>query len=114
MEEIKWTPEMEVSLFRAMQDHKPVGMTVFVSHFLYSFLLLFFFLFIYKGVNKHWHMLCIHNRMLTQGGVAVTVEAIWRHLQTLYDLNSLVRTYILCDLCGSLIKLYYVTLVFFS
>lgn len=26
VEDVKWTPEMEVVLFKAMQDHKPVGM----------------------------------------------------------------------------------------
>lgn len=24
-EDLKWTPEMEVALFKAMLDHKPVG-----------------------------------------------------------------------------------------
>ena len=42
------------------------------------------------GLSKHWHMLCIHHRMIRQGGVVVTIKAIWDHLQSLYDLASLV------------------------
>ncbi|XP_019848986.1 PREDICTED: MRG/MORF4L-binding protein-like isoform X2 [Amphimedon queenslandica] len=67
-EDIKWTPEMEVALFKAMLDHKPVG------------------------VNKHWHMLCIHHRMITQGGVVIPTRLIWKHLQSLYDLAALDET----------------------
>ena len=43
------------------------------------------------GVNKHWHMLCIHHRMITQGGVVIPTRLIWKHLQSLYDLAALVR-----------------------
>lgn len=65
MEEVKFTPEIEVALFRAMQDHKPVG------------------------VSKHWHMVCIHQRMIAQGFASISTHVIWNHLQKLYDLVSL-------------------------
>ncbi len=35
-------------------------------------------------------MLCIHNRMQSQG-VTMTTDAVWKHLREMYDLNSLVR-----------------------
>jgi MRG-binding protein len=67
MEDVKWSPEMEVALYKAMVDHKPVG------------------------CNKHWHMLCIQYHIVTQGGVVISISAIWEHLKLLYDLASLVN-----------------------
>lgn len=66
MSVINWTPEMEVSLFYAMIDHKPVG------------------------ENKHFHMIFIYEKFNNMSDKKLTIEQIWHHLGTLYDLQALV------------------------
>ena len=80
-EDTKWTAEMEVALFQAMRDHKPVGkLDVFVGAVSKCSL----------GVSKHWHMICIHQQMVSHGNTAITVKDIWTHLRSLYDLDIIV------------------------
>ncbi|KAL5481251.1 hypothetical protein EMCRGX_G021382 [Ephydatia muelleri] len=64
-EDVKWTTELEVALFHSMHRHKPVG------------------------INKHFHMACIQHRLQQLSGLSLTTQEIWKHLQTLYDLESL-------------------------
>ena len=63
---IMWTPEMEVSLFYAMIDHKPVG------------------------ENKHFHMIFIYEKFNNLSDKKLSIEQIWEHLNMLYDLKALV------------------------
>ena len=63
---VNWTPEMEVNLFYAMIDHKPVG------------------------ENKHFHMIFIYEKFNKLSDKKLSVEQIWQHLNTLYDMQQLV------------------------
>jgi MRG-binding protein len=67
-----WTPEMEVSLFYAMMDHKPVG------------------------ENKHFHMIFIYEKFNSLCEKKLSVDQLWQHLSTMYDLGALVRKLFLC------------------
>ncbi|KAJ8305642.1 hypothetical protein KUTeg_016187 [Tegillarca granosa] len=51
-----WTVDTEVSLFYAMRGHKPVG------------------------VNKHFQMICIHDKMNNTGTKKYSAKQIWNHL----------------------------------
>ncbi|RNA28477.1 MRG MORF4L-binding isoform X2 [Brachionus plicatilis] len=62
---VVWTPEMEVSLFYAMIDHKPIG------------------------ENKHFHMAFIYEKFNNLSDKKLSIEQIWQHLDTLYDLKGL-------------------------
>ncbi|XP_029199170.1 MRG/MORF4L-binding protein-like isoform X2 [Acropora muricata] len=65
-EVLVWTPELEVSLFHSMKGHKPVG------------------------VNRHFHMACIHDKFATSTGKRnISSKQIWEHLQELYNLQAL-------------------------
>ncbi|XP_071965903.1 MRG/MORF4L-binding protein-like [Antedon mediterranea] len=64
-EPLNWTVDMEVNLFHAMRGHKPVG------------------------VNKNFHMLCIHEKLTQMTGKKLTSQQIWKHLSTMYDLAAL-------------------------
>ncbi len=61
-----WTPEMEVSLFYAMMDHKPVG------------------------ENKNFHMIFIYEKFNSLCEKKLSTDQLWQHLSTLYDLQALV------------------------
>jgi MRG-binding protein len=63
---VNWTAEMEVSLFYAMIDHKPVG------------------------ENKHFHMIFIYEKFNNLSDKKLSIEQIWEHLNLLYDLQALV------------------------
>lgn len=65
MTSVSWTPEMEVSLFYAMIDHKPVG------------------------ENKHFHMAFIYEKFNNLSDKKLSIDQIWHHLNTLYDLKGL-------------------------
>lgn len=62
---VEWTAEMEVSLFYAMIDHKPVG------------------------ENKHFHMAFIYEKFNNLSDKKLTIDQLWHHLNTLYDLKGL-------------------------
>ena len=64
--EIVWTTDMEISLLYAMIDHKPVG------------------------ENKHFQMIFIYEKYNNLNDKKLTINQIRDHLNTLYDLNSLV------------------------
>ena len=65
---VTWTPEMDVNLFYAMIDHKPVG------------------------VNKHFHMIFIYEKFnQATDTIKLSVEQLWQRLNTLYDLKELVK-----------------------
>jgi len=65
MRSLKWTVELEVGLFHAIHEHKPVG------------------------INRHFKMLLIHNKLNSTIDKKILVEDIWTHLTTLYDLQAL-------------------------
>ena len=64
---VDWTPEMEINLFYAMIDHKPVG------------------------ENKHFHMMFIYEKFNNLSEKKLSVEQLWDHLANLYDLQALVN-----------------------
>jgi hypothetical protein len=59
---------LELSLFYSMIDHKPVGL------------------------NKHFHMIFIHEKLNSLSEKKYTAEELWQYLGTIYDLNALVNT----------------------
>ena len=72
---VVWTPEMDVNLFYALMDHKPVG------------------------VNKHFHMIFIYEKFnQATDTIKLSVDQIWQRLSTLYDLKELVS---ICSLSRS-------------
>lgn len=91
-EVLVWTPELEVSLFHSMKGHKPVGKrmkqiqaTFRDVKFFVSFFLCF------SGINRHFHMACIHDKFATSTGKRnISSKQIWEHLQELYNLQALV------------------------
>ncbi|XP_070555786.1 MRG/MORF4L-binding protein-like [Ptychodera flava] len=70
-EVLNWNAELEVSLFHAMKGHKPVG------------------------VNKNFHMMCIHEKFTLSTGKKCTAQHLWDHLGTMYDLPALHESEIL-------------------
>ena len=62
---INWSVELEVGLFHAVHEHKPVG------------------------INRHFKMLFIHDKLNSTIKNKILVEDIWKHLGTLYDLHAL-------------------------
>ncbi|ESO10546.1 hypothetical protein HELRODRAFT_167047 [Helobdella robusta] len=62
-----WNVDMQVSLFHAMRDHKPVG------------------------VNRHFQMLFIHDKINNTNNPKVANKDVWDYLGTLYDINALVN-----------------------
>ncbi|XP_050080903.1 MRG/MORF4L-binding protein [Anopheles maculipalpis] len=65
MEHSEWTPEEESHLFLAMEGVKPVG------------------------VNKHFYMACIVERLSKSLQRDIGSDAVWSHLGTLYNLKAL-------------------------
>lgn len=64
--EHEWTPEEEIQFFYALRNlPKPVG------------------------VNKHFYMACINERLSRSLNRDFTTDIIWAHLRTLYDLDAL-------------------------
>lgn len=64
-ESSEWTAEEEVQLFLAMDGVKPVG------------------------VNRHFYMACITERLGKALQREVASEAIWTHLRSMYNLKAL-------------------------
>ncbi|VVC86437.1 unnamed protein product [Leptidea sinapis] len=67
-ESVDWDVDMEIQLFYAMADHKPVG------------------------IDKHFHMACIWEKLSNSITKEITTEDIWKHLSTLYDTALLDET----------------------
>lgn len=65
MNEIDWSVENEIQLFYAMMGHKPVG------------------------VNKHFQMMFIHDKLSSSLNCEMSTRTIWDKLETLYDLAAL-------------------------
>ncbi|KAL8597747.1 hypothetical protein ACOMHN_001706 [Nucella lapillus] len=66
-----WNVDMEVNLFHAMRGHKPVG------------------------VNRHFHMVVIHEKLVSPATKKLTAKDVWNHLSTMYDLQALNESEIL-------------------
>uniref|UniRef100_H2Z0E0 MRG domain-containing protein n=1 Tax=Ciona savignyi TaxID=51511 RepID=H2Z0E0_CIOSA len=62
---INWNAETEVCLFYAMRGQKPIGL------------------------NKHFHMMCIHKKFCQSLGQTVSSDQLWEHLATMYNLRAL-------------------------
>ncbi|KAI0217981.1 hypothetical protein LSAT2_030263 [Lamellibrachia satsuma] len=60
-----WNVDMEVSLFHAMRRHKPVG------------------------VNRHFHMMCIHEKLNSSISKKISAKQIWQRLSAMFDLQAL-------------------------
>ncbi|ELU05309.1 hypothetical protein CAPTEDRAFT_70746, partial [Capitella teleta] len=41
------------------------------------------------GVNRHFQMICIHDRMNTATQKKISSKQIWAHLANMYDLSAL-------------------------
>ncbi|XP_026728161.1 MRG/MORF4L-binding protein isoform X2 [Trichoplusia ni] len=65
---MQWDVDMEIQLFYAMANHKPVG------------------------INKHFHMAGIWEKMSNSIAKEISTQDIWKHLESLYDLNLLEDT----------------------
>jgi len=65
---IEWTVDNEIQLFQAMVGHRPVG------------------------INKHFQMLMIHNKLSEGINAEISTQEIWKKLETLYDLGALDET----------------------
>ncbi|CAK1591210.1 unnamed protein product [Parnassius mnemosyne] len=65
---VEWDVEMEIQLFYAMANHKPVG------------------------INKHFHMACIWEKLSNSITKEISTHDIWKHLETLYDMSMLEDT----------------------
>ncbi|CAH0696230.1 unnamed protein product [Spodoptera exigua] len=65
---LTWDVDMEIQLFYAMANHKPVG------------------------INKHFHMACIWEKLSNSITKEISTQDIWKHLESLYDLNLLEDT----------------------
>lgn len=64
-EKMDWDSDMEIQLFYAMVNHKPVG------------------------VNKHFQMLSISEKLSNSIAKGVSIKDIWDHLETMYNLKLL-------------------------
>ncbi|CAG9792755.1 unnamed protein product [Diatraea saccharalis] len=62
---VEWDVDMEIQLFYAMANHKPVG------------------------INKHFHMACIWEKLSNSITKEISTQDIWKHLETLYDISML-------------------------
>ena len=48
------------------------------------------------GINRHFHMACIHDKFTTSTGKRnISSEQLWQHLKELYNLPALVRTLVI-------------------
>ncbi|XP_035901099.1 MRG/MORF4L-binding protein-like isoform X2 [Anopheles stephensi] len=65
IEHSEWSPEEEVQLFLAMEGAKPVG------------------------INKHFYMACIVERLSKSLQREIASDAVWSHLRTIYNLKAL-------------------------
>lgn len=65
MEEIQWSAEEEIQLFFALDGLKPVG------------------------INKHFFMACICDRLSKALNREIATETIWSHLKSMYNLKAL-------------------------
>uniref|UniRef100_A0A182QER3 MRG-binding protein n=1 Tax=Anopheles farauti TaxID=69004 RepID=A0A182QER3_9DIPT len=65
IETFEWTPEEELQLFLAMEGVKPVG------------------------INRHFFMACIVERLSRSLQRDISSESIWTHLRTIYNLKAL-------------------------
>ncbi|XP_053688238.1 MRG/MORF4L-binding protein [Sabethes cyaneus] len=64
-ESLEWSPEDEVQLFFAMDGLKPVG------------------------INRHFTIVCIADRLSKALNREISSETIWSHLRTMYNLKAL-------------------------
>lgn len=64
-EKLEWDADMEIQLFYAMVNHKPVG------------------------VSKHFQMLCIAEKLTNSITKEISIQDIWTHLETMYNLKML-------------------------
>merc|ERR1712004_724631 len=60
-----WNVELEIALLHAMRRHKPAG------------------------VNKHFQMACIVEKMNSAITSRICVNQVWAHLRSMYDLQAL-------------------------
>lgn len=65
---VEWDVDMEIQLFYAMANHKPVG------------------------INKHFQMACIWEKLSNSITKEISTHDIWKHLDSLYDMAMLEDT----------------------
>merc|ERR1712133_216897 len=59
-----WTPSSELALFQAMISHKPAG------------------------INKHFSMAVVSEKLSSQFGGDITSDLVWGKLRTMFDLTA--------------------------
>lgn len=62
---VKWTTEQINHLLHAMKGYRPYG------------------------IEKHFHMMFIVERFRARSGINVSAEALWEHIQELYNIDFL-------------------------
>ncbi|KAG7300974.1 hypothetical protein JYU34_015334 [Plutella xylostella] len=65
---LEWDVDMEIQLFYAMVNHKPVG------------------------INRHFQMACIWEKLSNSINKEISTQDIWKHLESMYDLQMLYDT----------------------
>lgn len=63
--EIAWNPEDEVQLFYALNGLKPIG------------------------INRHFYMVCVAEKLSKAINVEFSTEQIWNHLYSMYNLEAI-------------------------
>lgn len=100
MEDNRWTPDVDVALFRALHGHKPVGELRYDTPSIDRSAVKSLRVCViarYEGLNKHWHMACIQQRLAQSLGASFTADDIWERLRGLYDLDALVSHAAICS-----------------
>ncbi|CAK1543619.1 unnamed protein product [Leptosia nina] len=65
---VDWDVDMEIQLFYAMANHKPVG------------------------INRYFQMACIWEKLSNSITKEISTKDIWKHLESLYDMSMLDET----------------------
>ena len=79
-----------VSFHEGSQASRWVRILISSSAFIIGIFLTSFFVY-FQGINRHFHMACIHDKFATSTGKRnISSKQIWEHLQELYNLQALV------------------------
>ena len=92
-----WNTEMQVSLFHAMHDHKPVG-KVHIELRIMSIRGIVNFsssedIVCSAGISRFFQMAFIREKVNSSNNRKLNGKEIWEYLGTLYDINALVSTF---------------------
>ena len=80
-----WSPSSELALFQAMIANKPAGELEKFNTAPYTFRAL---IITCLGINKHFAMAVVSERLSGQFGSEMTSDVIWGKLRTMFDLSA--------------------------